>query len=76
MPKPISLSDTELTPIMTAARPIAVERRDAFLQQVASTLQRCGEIGPGAVHRAIAEAQRQHFDPPDLSRAAGSSRYR
>jgi hypothetical protein len=31
---------------MAATRPIAIERRAAFLQTVASTLQRCGEIGP------------------------------
>jgi hypothetical protein len=31
---------------MAATRPIAIERRATFLQTVASTLQRCGEIGP------------------------------
>jgi hypothetical protein len=72
---PISLCDAELDAVMAAARPIAIERRAAFLQTVASTLLRCGEIGPGAVHRAIIEAQRQHFDPPDLSRACGTSKY-
>jgi hypothetical protein len=41
---------------VAAARPIAIERRAAFLQTVASTLQRCGEIGPGVVHRAIIAA--------------------
>ena len=61
---PILLSDDELSAVLAAARPLAVERRDAFLQQVASSLQSCGEIGPGSVHRAIAEAQRAHFDPP------------
>jgi hypothetical protein len=63
----IKLSDDELNAVMAAARPIAVERRDAFLQQVASELARCDEVGPGDVHRAIVEAQRAHFDPPDLS---------
>jgi hypothetical protein len=46
------------------------------LQQVASSLQRCGEIGPGVVHRVCAETQRRFFDLPDLARAAGTSKYR
>ena len=46
---PIRLSDAELSAIMVAERPIAPERRDAFLQQIASTLSSCAEIGPGAV---------------------------
>jgi hypothetical protein len=61
---PIKLSDDELSAVMQAARPIAVNRRDAFLQQVATALQTCGEVGPGVVYRVIAEVQRAHFDPP------------
>ena len=33
---------------------LAVDQRDAFLQEVADALQGCAEIGPGTVHRAIA----------------------
>jgi hypothetical protein len=66
---PIRLSDSELDAVMAAARPIAIDRRDAFLQQVASSLQRCGELGPGVVYRVVSEAQRAFFDPPDLSPA-------
>ena len=73
---PIKLSDDELSAVLAAARPLPVASRDAFLQQVASALQSCGEIGPGSVHRAIATAQRAHFDPPNLSKSAGSSKYR
>jgi hypothetical protein len=75
---PLKLSDSELDAIMSAARPLAVERRDAFLQQVASTLQRCGELGPGVVYRVVSEAQRAFFDPPDLSTGAlgRGSKYR
>jgi hypothetical protein len=40
---------------MTACRPLPVDQRDAFLQEVADALSVCGEIGPGTVHRAIAE---------------------
>jgi hypothetical protein len=74
---PIRLSDSELDAVMSAARPIAVERRDAFLQQVAVTLQGCNEIGPGVVYRVAAQVQREFFDPPDLGRASGvASKYR
>jgi hypothetical protein len=66
---PIRLSDTELDAVMAAARPLDERMRDAFLQRVASELGRCGEVGPGVVHRICAEAQREFFDPPELSHA-------
>jgi hypothetical protein len=46
------------------------------VRAVANALQGCAEVGPGSVHRAIVAAQREHFIPPDLSRASGSSKYR
>jgi hypothetical protein len=72
---PIRLTDSELDAIMAAARPIAVARRDAFLQAVAAALNG-REIGPGVVHRVCAETQRRFFDPPDLGRASGLGKYR
>jgi hypothetical protein len=72
---PIRLSDSELDAVMAAARPIAVERRDAFLQAVAAEL-RGREVGPGIVHRVVAQVQREFFDPPDLSHAVGSRKWR
>jgi hypothetical protein len=53
-----------LRPSRGAARPFAVERRDAFLQDVANTLAQHSDPGPGDVHLAIREAQRKFFDPP------------
>jgi hypothetical protein len=67
---PIRLSDSELDAVFAAARPIAVERRDAFLQEVARLLRGCEEVGPGTVHRAIGIAQRQFFEPPQLATGA------
>ena len=65
---PLALTDDELTAIMTACEPLAPDRRNDFLQAVADTLASAPVIGPGAVHRAIVTAQRQHFDPPlDMS---------
>jgi hypothetical protein len=72
---PIKLNDAELDAVLAAARPISVDRRDSFLQQVAASLQSCGELGPGAVYRVVAETQRAFFDPPDLSRAGGPAKY-
>ena len=67
-PPMIRLSDSELDAVMAAARPLAVQCRDAFLQRVASALHGYGEIGPGVVYRVAAQVQREFFDPPDLSR--------
>ena len=64
MSKPIRLTDDEMSHVFEAARPLPVERRDAFLQEVASLLGGCDMVGPGTVHRAILQVQRAHFDPP------------
>jgi hypothetical protein len=64
---PIRLSDSELDAVMAAARPLPVERRDAFLQAVATALHG-RELGHGLIHRILVETQRAFFDPPDLQR--------
>jgi hypothetical protein len=66
----VRLSDAELDTVMAAARPIVHHQRDRFLQAVADELARCGQVGPGVVHRVCATLQRQFFDPPDLDGAA------
>jgi hypothetical protein len=63
---PVRLSDSELTAVMTAARPLAPHLRDAFLQHVVEALGLCPEIGPGTVNRICREAQKKFFDPPAL----------
>jgi hypothetical protein len=73
---PVRLTDSELDAVLSAARPIAVELRDAFLHAVARALSGRKEIGPGVVHQVCRELQRQFWDPPDLSRAAGTSKWR
>jgi hypothetical protein len=55
----LSLSDDELNHIMAAAAPIPVDRRDAFLKQVVSSLAACKETGPDVVHRIAAATQKQ-----------------
>ena len=61
---PIRLTDDELSAVLAAARPLAVEMRDPFLRAVATALEGSKVIGPGVVARTCAELQRQFFDPP------------
>jgi hypothetical protein len=66
MSTPISLTDSELTAIMDACRPLQPRDRDQFLRAVAQAIAGLPEIGPGSVHRAIAELQKRYFVAPDL----------
>jgi hypothetical protein len=69
---PIALTDAELTAIMVAAQPIPVDRRDAFLQKVARRCARALRSVPGPCIGAIALAQREFFDPPQLGSGSWS----
>jgi hypothetical protein len=64
---PIALTDAQLTAVFAAARPLAVQDRDPFLQEVASLLAGIVDLGDGDVARAIRAVQRKHFDPPTLN---------
>jgi hypothetical protein len=72
---PIRLTDSELDAVLQAARPLAVEMRDPFLQAVAHALAGRDVVGPGTVHQVCRELQRQFFDPPNLEHV-GYSKYR
>jgi hypothetical protein len=75
-PQPLVVTDDELSHIFQAAMPIALDRRDAFLEQVAGLLRGCtGPIGPGTVHRAIEQAQRLYFDPPENDRTPSQAKW-
>jgi hypothetical protein len=50
---PVRLTDSELDAVLAAARPLPVERRDAFLHKVASLLQGCDEIGPARIREIM-----------------------
>ena len=72
----LKLTDDELTHLFQAAAPIAIERRDDFLEAVAAILTRLRRSdGPGTVHRAIAKAQRFYFDPPENDRTPSRARW-
>jgi hypothetical protein len=62
--KPLALSDSEYDAVMAAARPLQPHQRGAFLEALALELRPCGELGDGRVHRAIAQVQKQFWDPP------------
>jgi hypothetical protein len=68
---PIALTDSELDIIFAAAQPLAVQDRDAFLQDVAKHLAALPHLGDGIVHRVCAEVQREHWDPPVGIEVAG-----
>jgi hypothetical protein len=67
----ISLSDSELQIVLSAAKPIPPRDRDQFLRDVASELARYPEVGPGIIGRVVARLQRQHL-APRMSHNAGS----
>ena len=62
-----SLSDTELSAVMTAAKPIPAQSRDAFLRDVSIELSRFEVIGPGLVARACSKIQRQYLNAPSFT---------
>jgi hypothetical protein len=72
---PIHLTSDQLDAVQRAAAPLARERRQAFIDQVTTALQDVPVIGPGNLHRAIAEVQRQHFDPPRFSDSLAAPRF-
>jgi len=74
MSQPISLTDSELTAVMDACRPLQPRDRDRFLRAVAQAIADLPEVGPGSVHRAIASVWRQHYDAPVLR--TGEGKYR
>jgi hypothetical protein len=67
MPQPLRLTDSQIAHIFGACRPLRVEDRDPFLQEVAALLAGIADPGDGDVARAIRAVQRRHFDPPELN---------
>jgi hypothetical protein len=76
MPKPLALTDEQLDAVYRAAKPLDPDLRGLFLETVAQTLTREPTLGDGAVHRACREAQKLYWQPPNLDKAGGNSKYR
>jgi hypothetical protein len=60
----VSLSDTDLSAVMDAARPIPPPSRDRFPREVAAELAKHPELGPGLVARIVRELQHRHMVAP------------
>jgi hypothetical protein len=69
---PLPISDDLLAVIERAALPVSARERPLFLEGVAAELARHSEIGPGLVHRACAQVQRQYS--VEARNTAGSCR--
>jgi hypothetical protein len=68
MPKPLALSDEELTIIMNVCAPLQPQERSAFLGKLADHLRGAPEIGPGGLHRLVRELLRHTWRPPEVTR--------
>jgi hypothetical protein len=68
MPPPISLTDSEMSAIMSAAKPLSPRDRDKFLRHIAQVIADMPEAerGDGAVYRAIHATLKMYFDAPGL----------
>jgi hypothetical protein len=66
----LKLTDDEMEAVYSACRPLHVADRDAFMQALADALRQRGEIGPGAVYRAIRDVQRRFYRPPEFEEMA------
>jgi hypothetical protein len=65
MPQPLRLTDSQITAVFEAARPLPRASRDAFLLDLAAALAGIVDPGDGDVARAVRTVQRKHFDPPE-----------
>ena len=74
--KLLALTDEQLTTVFNVAAPLASHSRQYFLEDVARSLGDLPELGDGVVARTCAEVQKRYWRAPDLSRAAGTSKYR
>jgi hypothetical protein len=63
MPRPIALTDEQLSAVMAAAQPLAPADRSAFLEDVAAALTALPIVGDGAVNRVVREVQSRYFRP-------------
>ena len=65
-PRPLALSDSELTTIMAAARPLSPADRQSYLEHVAAVLAAEPILGDGVVGRVCREIFKQHWKAPEI----------
>ena len=61
---PLALSDFEMNVVFAICRPIAVDLRDAFMQELAEALRALPAHDVGIVYRIARDLQRKYFIPP------------
>jgi hypothetical protein len=74
-PRPLALSDSEITTIMAAARPLSPADRQSYLEHVAAALTALPLLGDGVVARTCREVFRQHWRAPELDPRAAAGKY-
>jgi hypothetical protein len=68
LPRPIAVSDQQLSAIMNACEPLQPMERSAFLAALAHQLSGYSDVGDGELHRLIRELLRQTWRPPEIPR--------
>lgn len=63
-PKPLALTDDDITAILTIGAPLRPADQDAFLALVYAELSKCSEVGPGRLHIILRNAQKRFLRPP------------
>jgi hypothetical protein len=67
--RPVSLSDEQLSAVMSAAAPLTPSDRDQFLRALADALRNePGELGDGTVAKAIRHVVRPFWRPPETTK--------
>ena len=68
-PKPLALTDGQMSAVMNAAASLLPRDRDAFLRALAVVLHDAPQpLGHGQVARAIRHAIRPYWRPPETTR--------
>jgi hypothetical protein len=71
MPKPLSVSDTQLLFVTNLVEPLRPRDRSRFLEELAAALRHeLMPLGDGVLHRRARETFARHFKPPKIDRPA------
>jgi hypothetical protein len=71
----IDISIDDYSFIAAAARQLQPVQRPIFAERVHALLGNIVEVGPGDVDRAVRAALKNLWDPPQLEKAAGKSKW-
>jgi hypothetical protein len=77
-PRPIALTDSQITAVMQLSRPLTPDQRIAFVEMLTAKLNGHHEIGDGMLYQLCRELQRELFSPPfeeSHGRIRGAGKY-